>query len=83
MRKTTLKEIANTLNISISTVSKALKDYPDVSKKTKKRVLELAESLNYSPNAFAQSLRSSESKTIGVIIPVMVHYFFSNIIDAF
>ncbi|WP_299119996.1 LacI family DNA-binding transcriptional regulator [uncultured Winogradskyella sp.] len=82
MVKTTLKEIANTLGISISTVSKALKDYPDVSEKTKLKVLALAESVNYSPNVFAQSLRSKESKTIGVIIPSMVHYFFSNIINA-
>lgn len=82
MKNTTLKEIALSLGISISTVSKALKNYPDVSKKTKTRVLEMAKSMNYSPNVFAQSLRSKESKTIGVIIPVMVHYFFSNIIDA-
>ena len=82
MTKTTLKEIAETLSLSISTVSKALKDYPDVSQQTKIRVIELAESLSYTPNAFAQSLRSRKSKTIGVIIPAMVHYFFSNIIDA-
>jgi LacI family transcriptional regulator len=82
MKKTTLKEIAETLNISISTVSKALKDYPDVSQKTKQRVIELAEAVNYSPNAFAQSLRSKESKTIGVIIPSMVHYYFSSVINA-
>ncbi|MFP4845124.1 LacI family DNA-binding transcriptional regulator [Winogradskyella sp. PE311] len=82
MKKTTLKEIAKTLNISISTVSKALKDYPDVSKNTKQRVIELAEAVNYSPNAFAQSLRSKESKTIGVIIPSMVHYYFSSVITA-
>ncbi|BAO76109.1 LacI family DNA-binding transcriptional regulator [Winogradskyella sp. PG-2] len=81
MKKITLKQIAKTLDISISTVSKALKNYPDVSKKTKQRVLELAESVNYSPNAFAQSLRSKESKTIGVIIPSMVHYYFSSVID--
>jgi LacI family transcriptional regulator len=82
MVKITLKEIAKTLGISVSTVSKALKDYPDVNKKTKARVLELAERLNYIPNAFAQSLRSNKSKTIGVIIPSTVHYFFSSIIDA-
>lgn len=76
MVKITLKEIAKTLGISVSTVSKALKDYPDVNKKTKARVLELAERLNYIPNAFAQSLRSNKSKTIGVIIPSTVHYFF-------
>ena len=82
MTKTTLKEIADILDLSISTVSKALKGYPDVSQQTKKRVLELTESLSYTPNTFAQSLRSRSSKTIGVIIPAMVHYFFSNIIDA-
>ncbi|MCA0151976.1 LacI family DNA-binding transcriptional regulator [Winogradskyella vincentii] len=82
MKKTTLKEIAETLGISISTVSKALKNYPDVSAKTKKRVIDLAESLQFTPNTFAQSLRSNESKTIGVIIPSMVHYYFSSILDA-
>ncbi|MCA0132517.1 LacI family DNA-binding transcriptional regulator [Winogradskyella alexanderae] len=82
MKKTTLKEIAEILGISISTVSKALKDYPDVSAKTKKKVIDLANSLHFSPNTFAQSLRSRESKTIGVIIPSMVHYYFSNILDA-
>lgn len=82
MKKITLKEIANELGISVSTVSKALKDYPDVSSETKSKVVELAESLHFTPNTFAQSLRSQQSKTIGVIIPSMVHYFFSSIIDA-
>ena len=82
MIKITLKKIAETLGISVSTVSKALRDYPDVNPKTKERVLELSNSLNYTPNAFAQGLRCNESKTIGVIIPSMVHYFFSSILDA-
>jgi LacI family transcriptional regulator len=82
MVKITLKQIAETLGISISRVSKALKNYSDVNPNTKQRVLELAKSLNYTPNSFAQSLRSNESKTIGVIIPSMVHYFFSSILDA-
>ncbi|RCT53980.1 LacI family DNA-binding transcriptional regulator [Winogradskyella sp. KYW1333] len=82
MKKITLKEIAQTLGISISTVSKALKDYPDVSLSTKQKVVDLAESLNFSPNSFAQSLRSKESKTIGVVVPNMVHYYFSSILDA-
>lgn len=81
MRTTTLKEIADQLGISITTVSKALKDYPDVSKKTKELVKNLAEKLNYVPNSFAVSLRLQKSKTIGVIIPTMVHYFFSIVID--
>ena len=80
MKPATLKQIAEHLNISITTVSKALKDYPDVSKKTKALVKELAKTLNYKPNAFAVNLRTKESKTIGLIIPVIVHHFFSSVI---
>lgn len=81
MKVTTLKEIAETLGISITTVSKALKGYSDVSSKTKKAVLELAKELNYTPNSFAVNLRTQESKTIGLIIPEVVHHFFSSVIN--
>lgn len=77
----TLKDIAEKLNISITTVSKALKDYPDVSKKTKRLVKETASLLNYKPNSFAVNLRTKESKTIGLIIPEIVHHFFSSVIN--
>ena len=80
MQKVTLKLIANMLGISVATVSKALKNYPDINKDTKTKVVNLAKSLNYKPNSFAQSLRNQESKVIGIIIPEIVHYFFSNII---
>ena len=80
MKPVTLKQIAEHLNISITTVSKALKDYSDVSPKTKALVKELAKTLNYKPNTFAVNLRTKESKTIGLIIPVIVHHFFSNVI---
>ncbi|WP_431132449.1 LacI family DNA-binding transcriptional regulator [Psychroserpens mesophilus] len=80
MKPVTLKEIAETLDISITTVSKALKDYPDVSKKTRKLVRETATQLNYRPNSFAVNLRTKESKTIGLIIPEVVHHFFSTVI---
>ncbi|GER59548.1 LacI family DNA-binding transcriptional regulator [Patiriisocius marinus] len=80
MKPTTLKEIAKKLGLSIPTVSKALKDYPDVSAKTKKLVLNAAEELKYRPNSFAVNLRTKESKTIGLIVPEIVHYFFSNAI---
>ena len=80
MKPVTLKQIAEHLNISVTTVSKALKDYPDVSKKTKGLVKELAKTLNYKPNAFAVNLRTKESKTIGLIVPAIVHHFFSNVI---
>lgn len=81
MRDITLKQIAETLGISITTVSKALKNYPDVSPKTRKAVLELAQSLSYTPNSFAVNLRTKESRTIGLIIPEVVHHFFSNVIN--
>lgn len=80
MKPVTLKQIAEQLNISVTTVSKALKDYPDISKKTKAMVKELAKTLNYKPNAFAVNLRTKESKTVGLIIPEIVHHFFSSVI---
>lgn len=82
MKDITLKEIAEKLGISITTVSKALKNYPDVSEKTKKAVIDLAGKLHYTPNSFAVNLRTKESKTIGLIIPEVVHHFFSNVINA-
>ena len=80
MSKITLKKIAEALNISTATVSKALKDYPDISTATKQRVQALALKLDYKPNSIAQSLRNQESKIIGLVIPQIVHHFFSNII---
>lgn len=73
-------ELCNFLGISITTVSKALKGYSDVSAKTKKAVIDLANHLNYTPNSFAVNLRTKESKTIGLIIPTLVHDFFSTVI---
>jgi LacI family transcriptional regulator len=72
----TIKDIARELGISASTVSRALKNHPDISADTRKAVNELAERLNYQPNAVALSLKHSRSNTIGVIIPEIVHYFF-------
>ncbi|MFV8368424.1 LacI family DNA-binding transcriptional regulator [Flavobacterium sp. LB2R40] len=81
MNNPTLKEIASQLGISITTVSKALKGYSDVSQQTKNAVVDLANKLNYTPNSFAVNLRTKESKTIGLIIPTVVHHFFSNVIE--
>lgn len=77
----TIKDIARELGVSPSTVSRALKDHPDISPNTKKAVNELAEKLNYQPNTVALSLRQSKTNTIGVIIPEIVHYFFSTVIS--
>jgi LacI family transcriptional regulator len=81
MPKPTLKKLAKILGLSPATVSKALKNYPDINENTKKRVLDLAASLNYQPNALAQGLRNKESKIVGLIVPEIVHDFFSNIIS--
>jgi len=77
----TIKDIAKALGISASTVSRALKDHPDISRDTKDAVNELAKKLHYKPNAVALSLKSSKTNTIGVIIPELVHYFFSSVIS--
>lgn len=77
----TIKDIAKELKVSSSTVSRALKDYPGISQETKNKVKELAKKLNYRPNAVALSLRKSKSFTIGVIIPEVVHFFFSTVIS--
>jgi len=78
--RVTLKDIAEKLGITIATVSKALKDYPDISVNTKKAVQKLAKELHYQPNTQALALRGNKSNTIGLIIPEIVHYFFSNVI---
>lgn len=81
MKDTTLKQIATQLGVSITTVSKALKNYPDVSEKTKKKIVDLAYKLNYTPNTFAVNLRTRESKTIGLIVPTVDYNFFSKVFE--
>ena len=77
----TIKDIARELGVSPSTVSRALKDHPDIGVETKRMVRELVEKLNYKPNSIALSLRSRKSHIIGVIVPQMVHHFFSSVIS--
>jgi DNA-binding LacI/PurR family transcriptional regulator len=77
----TIKDIARELGISPSTVSRALKDHPDISLSTRKKVQEYAEENKYKPNAVALSLLQSKTNIIGVIIPELVHYFFSSVIS--
>ena len=81
LEQATIKDLARELNVSSSTISRALKDYPGISDETKRKVKELAEKMNYRPNALARSLRKSRSYTIGVIIPEVVHFFFSTVIS--
>jgi len=75
-----LKDIAEALNISITTVSRALNDKADISDKTKKAVKEVAEMLNYRPNYFAKYLTEETNNIIGVIVPFVDHAYFSSIV---
>lgn len=79
--QTTIKDLAKILGISVSTVSRALKNHPDISEETKKVVKELALKLRYEPNALALNLRRNKTNTIGIIIPEIVHHFFSSVIS--
>jgi len=81
MKAVKLKDIAQILGVSVTTVSKALKDYPDISPETKQHVKILAEKLNYKPSALAVNFRNKETKIIGLIMPEIVHHFFSNVIN--
>jgi LacI family transcriptional regulator len=80
-RQITIKDIAKALNISPSTVSRSLADHPDISRETKLMVNTFAQTHKYKPNALASSLRTSNNKMIGVIIPQIVHYFFSSVLS--
>ncbi|MGC4102161.1 LacI family DNA-binding transcriptional regulator [Ferruginibacter sp.] len=81
MDKLTIKTLAKELQLSVSTISKALRDSHEISAETKRKVLALAEQLNYTPNPYASSLRKRKSKTIGVVIPEVVNSFFSQAIN--
>eukprot|EP01136_Pigoraptor_vietnamica_P015939 Opistho-1_new@59590 len=76
-----LKQLAKELNLSFSTVSKALSDSHEISAATKNKVLAKAKELNYQVNPFASSLRKQKSKTIAVIIPEVVNDFFGPVIN--
>jgi len=80
VKRTKLKDIADALNISVTTVSRAINSKTDISDVTKKAVLDMAEKLNYRPNALAVSLRKSEYNVIGVVLPSIDHYFFGTVL---
>lgn len=80
-KKTTIKDIANVLNISAAAVSKALHNDSRISDKTKKAVRQVAENLNYQPNHLASALRSGKSNLVGVIVPKTNSNFFSSVIE--
>lgn len=80
-QKITLKQIAKELDVSISTVSKALKDSKEIGEETKKKIQAFAKYYKYRPNPLAVSLKNNSAKIIGVIIPEIVHHFFAEVIN--
>ncbi len=80
-RKVTLKQIAKELDVSISTVSKSLRDSSEISEDTRLKVQAFAKLYNYKPNNIALSLKNKKTKTIGIIIPEIVHHFFATVIS--
>lgn len=78
----TLKKLSDMLHLSISTVSRALKDHPDISQETRIKVKELAEVLEYEPNAYAIHLRTNNSKEFGIIVPTISNYFYHSFISS-
>jgi LacI family transcriptional regulator len=78
--KSTIHDIARKLNVTASTVSRALNDHPRISAETKKAVLKVAQKLNYQPNLIAAALRNGKSNIIGIIVPTADRSFFSSVI---
>ncbi len=79
MKRLTIKDIAKEFNVSISTVSKALNNSYEISTNTKERIQKFAKENNYKPNFNALSLKNRQTKTIGIIIPNMLNYFFAQV----
>jgi len=79
-KEVTIYDIAKKLKISPATVSRGLKDHPAISKKTKKRIFDLADKIGYRQNHFARNLRNQKTDTIGVIVPRLNSYFMSSVI---
>ncbi len=79
-QKTTLKQLSKELNVSVSTVSKALNNSPEISEKTIKRVKELAALYGYKPNPVAVSLKRNKTYTLGILIPDILNHFFAKVL---
>ena len=82
MYQNTLKELAEILGFSISTVSRALKDHPDISEATKRKVKELATMMEYEPNNFAVQLRTRQTNVLGILVPTIDNFFYDSFISA-
>lgn len=80
-RRTSLKDLASELGVSIATVSRALRSSPEIGREMQQRVKELAKKLNYRPNPFAQSLRKEAPKVLGVVVPNLVTHYYAAVLD--
>lgn len=80
-RRTSLKDLASELGVSIATVSRALRSSPEIGKEMQQRVKDLAKKMNYRPNPFAQSLRKEAPKVIGVVVPNLVTHYYAAVLD--
>ncbi len=80
-KRTSLKDLAQRLGVSIATVSRALRNSPEIGQEMQARVKALAKELNYRPNPFAQSLRRESPKVIGVVVPNLVTHYYSSVLD--
>jgi len=81
MENVNIKDLAQALGLSTSTVSRAFRGNSDISPKTKERILALAKEMNYQPNHYASNLREQKSKTIAVIVPELANNFFAQAIN--
>lgn len=81
-KRTTIYDIANALDVTVSTVSRALSNFPGISDATKKAVIEMAAKLDYRPNKLASALKSGKTYIIGVIVPSIQAHFFASIIHS-
>jgi LacI family transcriptional regulator len=79
--RTSLKDLAQELGVSIATVSRALHSSPEIGQDMQQRVKELAKRLNYRPNPFAQSLRKEAPRVIGVVVPNLVTHYYAAVLD--
>ena len=80
-RRTSLKDLAQELGVSIATVSRALRSSPEIGQDMQMKVKELAKRLNYRPNPFAQSLRKEAPRVIGVVVPNLVTHYYAAVLD--
>jgi len=80
MKKATLKDIAKRFDVSVSTVSKALKDSEEISEATREKIKKYAKEINYRPNLNALSLKNRRTRTIGILVPDMLNYFLAQVL---